>query len=182
MENLTKRDLSVGMGVASLFGLLLGIGAVLPFGLMARLVHGRGAVSDGIDAMLSNFWIFLLIFALGIVIHELLHGLTWSWFGNVPHSKMKYGFIVWALTPYCHSTVPLKATAYRWGAFMPGLLLGFLPMALGVALDNSWLLGFGIIMTVAAGGDFTILWQLRHVSADALVEDHPSRAGCYVYE
>ena len=34
----------------------------------------------------------------------------------------------------------------------------------------------------AAGGDWLVLWLLRGVSPGAFVEDHPTRAGCYVLE
>lgn len=41
---------------------------------------------------------------------------------------------------------------------------------------------FGIIYTFAAGGDWIIRWLLHHVKPGTLVEDHLSRAGCYVIE
>lgn len=180
--NTEKRDLSINMGRASAAGLALGVGAVLPFTWLYSQLHGSGSVVAAINLLLASWWQFILVLAGGIVVHELLHGITWSLAGGVAHSKMKYGVIWRALTPYCHSTVPLQATAYRWGTFMPALALGFAPMIVGLFTGAGWLFAFGVVMTAAAGGDFTILWLLRHISGDALVEDHPSRAGCYVYE
>jgi hypothetical protein len=63
---------------------------------------------------------------------------------------------------------------------MPGLLLGIAPSIAGVISGSAVLAAFGLLFTIAAGGDFLILWLLRGVHAGALVEDHPERAGCYV--
>ena len=63
---------------------------------------------------------------------------------------------------------------------MPGLLLGIVPMVVGVVIGSGWLLFFGAISTLAAGGDMLILWLLRGVPGHRLVEDHPTNAGCFV--
>ena len=65
---------------------------------------------------------------------------------------------------------------------MPGLVLGILPATAGLLLGSGGLLVFGIVFTAAAGGDFLILWMIRNVPSNSLVEDHPTRAGCYVFE
>lgn len=44
-------------------------------------------------------------------------------------------------------------------------------------LEPSW-----NIVASSAGGDWLILWLIRNVKAGSLVEDHPSKAGCYVLE
>ena len=65
---------------------------------------------------------------------------------------------------------------------MPGFVLGILPYLLSLVLNNGFLLLFGILHTIAASGDWLILWSLRHEKGGTLVEDHPSRAGCYIIE
>lgn len=121
-----------------------------------------------------------LLFIAGIVIHELLHGLTWMLLGKAPSGSVKFGFQLKTLTPYAHCTEPLEVGAYRWGAAVPGLVLGILPGVAALATGSSAMLVFGFLFTLAAGGDALILWMLRDVPAGALVVDHPSRAGCYV--
>ena len=41
---------------------------------------------------------------------------------------------------------------------------------------------FGLLFTLASGGDLLILWLIRKVKPGEFVQDHPTRAGCYVIE
>jgi membrane protein implicated in regulation of membrane protease activity len=69
---------------------------------------------------------------------------------------------------------------YRVGAIMPAVVLGFIPAALAIALGRPLLMAWSLLFILAAGGDFVVLWLIRRVPADRLVEDHPARAGCHV--
>jgi hypothetical protein len=71
---------------------------------------------------------------------------------------------------------------YRIGAAAPGFLLGIIPWLISLFNGSLLLFFFGLAYTSAAGGDFLVLWLLRPVKPNTLVEDHPSNAGCYVYE
>jgi hypothetical protein len=123
---------------------------------------------------------FLPAIIIGVPAHELIHGLSWMWFGRISIQEIKFGFK--ALTPYAHCKVPIRARAYRVGAFMPALLLGILPYGIGLISGSGWFTSFGLVYILAAGGDLLVLWILRGVSGEAWVEDHPYRAGCYVME
>ncbi len=76
----------------------------------------------------------------------------------------------------------MKIMPYRWGAFMPSLVLGFMPYLLSLVLGNGWLFVFGVLFITAAAGDFWILYVLRKESRNSWVADHPENAGCIVYE
>lgn len=104
------------------------------------------------------------------------------WVGKQSAARISYGVQWKTLTPYAHLNGPLEINAYRIGGFMPGLVLGILPYGLSLLLNNHILLWFGVIHTFAASGDWLILWLLRKHQRGTLVEDHPSRAGCYVIE
>lgn len=173
-----KVDLSVTMEKAASTGTGLGALVPLPFLLLFGLIWGWAALGDGLDAYFSPFWQFWLVLLGMIVVHELLHGLTWMIAGRKRWSAMKFGMQWKSLTPYAHSTEPMAAWAYRVGTLMPGLLLGIVPMVISVVTGNGWLLFFGAIATLAAGGDMLILWLLRGVPGHRLVEDHPTQAGC----
>jgi hypothetical protein len=63
-------------------------------------------------------------------------------------------------------------------AFVKNLLYDVISLFTGDIL----LFFFGFLYTTAAGGDFLILWIIRNVKPNTLVEDHPSNAGCYIFE
>jgi hypothetical protein len=171
----TKRDLSVSVERASIIVLFLSIPVViLQFAIFLWLHGTQGLKPDwGVVPL-------LLAVLLGIVIHELLHGVSWMLFGRKSLSAIKFGIQWQSLTPYAHLREPVEVNAYRLGAFLPGSILGILTYGLSLFLGNGDLFWFSLIHTSAAGGDWLILWLLRGVRPGTLVEDHPSNAGCYV--
>lgn len=178
----TRRDLSISMARANLYGLLLLIPAGALLALPYLALWSGAAFGDAWQAAADNLLPALGLFALGIVAHEAIHGLSWTIFGHKPRRAIRYGFKLKTLTPYAHCTEPMDARAYRLGAAMPGLLLGVGPWLAGLATGYGPTFLFGLLFTLAALGDGMILWMLRHVAPDAQVIDHPTRAGCYVIE
>ena len=168
------------MGKANVYSLFFAVPIVGIFAWIYIYRWGVGQFAAGFDDLFANFFIFLVVFFLGIIVHELIHGFIWMFFGKLPFSAIKFGFQLKSLTPYAHCTVPLKVNPYRIGAAMPCILLGVLPALIGIINGNGWLLAFGLLFTTAAGGDLLILWLIRNVSNDKLVQDHPTNAGCYV--
>jgi hypothetical protein len=174
---MNKRDLSVSMTRANLVVFFIALPVVvLQFALF-------GIFHPGADLSLTwNFVVFLVVIIVGVIVHELIHGVAWMLAGRKPWSSIKFGFQIATLTPYAHLKEPVEVNAYRIGAFMPGLIVGILPFLLSLATGNTNLFWFSLVHTTAAGGDWLILWLIRNVKAGALVEDHPSNAGCYVLE
>lgn len=124
----------------------------------------------------------LLAFVATVLLHEGVHGLTWTLAGGLELSEIKYGVIWKALAPYAHPKVPLPAWVYRLGVAMPGLLLGLLPAAIGLVLGDSILAGWGALLLSFGAGDLLVLLAISSVPAATLVRDHPSRFGCFVVE
>jgi hypothetical protein len=135
----------------------------------------------GLPENVNMLWFAFLLFA-GIFIHELIHLFVWSVSARKPLSAFKLGFQWASLTPYAHCREPMNIFPYRIGSVAPGLLLGIIPWFISLFNGNVLLFLFGLAYTSAAGGDFLILWLLHKVKPNTLVEDHPSNAGCYVYE
>lgn len=119
---------------------------------------------------------------LGIVLHELIHGITWAKFAKNKIKSIKYGVMWQSLTPYCHCEEPLLVRHYIIGAFMPGLVLGLIPSLLAVITGSFLLILFGLFFTLAACGDFMMINILRRESMDSLVQDHPKKIGCYIFK
>ncbi len=123
------------------------------------------------------FWV---LFIGGVLVHEMIHGITWMIAGKIPSKEIKYGIAWKTLTPFAHSKIPMTKNAYQIGAVMPALLLGILPFLLGIISGNIGMAYFGTLFTIMASGDALVLWMIRDVEDNQLIEDHPSRAGCYV--
>lgn len=185
-ETTNRREVTVSMLAANIYALVTGLLPALLLPALYALFWGSEGVQQGLDRLFDfeggqTVLLFLLLIP-GIIVHELLHAAGWIWSGKVDRNAIRFGFQWKTLTPYAHCTVPLRASAYRAGTLLPGLVLGLIPGLVGVLLDSFFLVVFGFVFTFAAGGDFLILWLLRGVSPDALVEDHPTKAGCYVLE
>ncbi len=161
--------------------------ASLPFGVFAIAeffifvaVWRFEPIKEASDILLP--WYFLPIFAIGIVFHELIHGLSWMLAGKLSLKEMKFGFQLKTLTPYAHCTVPIQKSVYVFGVIMPALVLGFFPFLLSLINGSGWIFILSILFTFAAVGDFLVVYLIRHTSWTAMVEDHPKNAGCFVYE
>lgn len=172
-----KRDVSISMEKANIYGIFFALPAVIIQLVSFLLVHGIRDLKPGMNVLL-----LVVIVVIGIAIHEIIHGLSWSIFGKKPLSVIQFGFYWKTFSPYAHCKVPLNVAAYRWGAIMPGLLLGFVPFFFAMFTGNSSFMWFGLFHTSAACGDWLVLWIIRAVKPGALVEDHPTKAGCYVIE
>lgn len=174
-EPATRReDRSFSMVRANVYVLLVTIPLAAALFVPFWLIWGHFNGADW--SLLAAAGIFLG----GVVVHELLHGIAWMIAGRKPLETVKFGFQLKTLTPYAHCTEPLDVTAYRIGAIVPGIVLGIIPAIAALVIGHAGWLVFGFLFTLAAGGDALILWVLRDVPREALVEDHPEKAGCYV--
>jgi hypothetical protein len=175
MQN--KRDLSISMARANVVVMFIAIPVVILEFAIFTLLHGMES--------LEPTWNSVLLFAavlLGVMVHELIHGISWMIFGHKPFSAIQFGFQWKTFTPYAHLKEPTEVNAYRLGAFLPGFILGILTYLLSLLLGDGNLFWFSLVHTSAAGGDWLILWLIRNVQVGMQVEDHPTQAGCYVLE
>ena len=177
-----KKDLSISMLSANILSLAFALPAAVLYILLFTLRWDAARFDAGVQGFVNNILVFLAVFIFGILAHELIHAAAWSAAAHLPLKTIRFGFQIQTLTPYAHCPGPIPAAAYRLGALMPALILGLLPALIALFTGSGWLLVFGLIFTIAAGGDMLILWTLRRVPGHALVEDHPTRAGCYWLE
>lgn len=176
-----KHDLTIELVYANVMALVLGlpIVAVLGVAFFVRNAAGEIVMSTG------NMLIWLLVLVILVVVHELIHGITWAIFAPHHWKAVEFGFIVEYLTPYCTCGEPLARYQYVLGALMPTLLLGVVPAVFAVFSGNlDWLL-MGCVMVFGGGGDMTIVLKLlRHRSSgtDTVYIDHPYAAGVIAFE
>jgi hypothetical protein len=176
--NAGKLDLSISLGRANLLAVLI-VPPLLAFQTVPYYaIHGT--------QKMEYTWslpILSAVILLGIAVHELIHGVTWAIASRRPLFKaIEFGFSWKTLTPFAHVKEPLEVNAYRIGTLRPILVLGILPYFLALAFADGNLFLFSLFHTMIGVGDLLILWLIRNVTSGAFVEDHPTRAGCYVIE
>jgi len=185
-EKYKKEKVTIDVYWANIFAVLLLIPTILIFGIPYYFIWKNEVLFQFNDIFIRHhIWsalIMLLVLVLGTVAHELIHGIVWAQFTKNGFKSIKFGIMWKMLTPYCHCKEPLKLQQYTLGGIMPAIILGFIPAILAIVVGNMALLFGGIFFTVAAGGDFCIIYALRNEKKDTLIEDHPSEAGCYVYK
>lgn len=156
--------------------MLVVVGVVLA-GLF-RLIWGRwtdGQMSSGMFLLIIN--VFVLI---AIVVHELIHGLTWAIFAPRGLRSIKFGIMKKYLNPYCHCSDPLPRNGYVLGALMPGIVTGLIPAIVALAIGSFSLLVFSIIMISMASGDLMITLLALKEDPRCIIYDHPTEPGFYV--
>ena len=175
--NENKKDMSIPMNEAASKSLQIIAPIVVVQVVLFFLLHHLPVIPPNTHIMVYGF---LLLF--GIFVHELVHMFAWAIFAKKPLNVFKLGFQWGTFTPYAHCKEPMDIRPYRIGSFAPGLLLGVLPWIISLFTGDLLLFTFGVLYTLAAGGDFLILWIIRKVKPNTLVEDHPVNAGCYIFE
>lgn len=173
-EHKRIEEYTMGMGKVNLIsiGMAIPITAIilLPF----ILIWDYETFETGREVFMEYF---LLLFLGGIIIHELLHGITWGYFASQGFESIKFGVQWKFLTPYCHCKEPLKVKHYMIGGAMPLILMGIIPSLIGLILGHGGVLSFGIFFTWAAGGDIIALYMLSKLNSDVYVSDHPEKMG-----
>ena len=175
------KDLTVGIMQANVGAFFI----MLPFMAVTAWVY---YIVNGINIYEFSLKLSLLlvpILLLLIVLHELIHGITWGIFAENNFHSIDFGVIWNALTPYCTCSEPIKKWQYMLGAAMPTLVLGGGTAI--VAVVTGQLLWFFIseLMLLSGGGDFLILLKIllyRSDKKEAVYYDHPYECGVVVFE
>ena len=172
-EPVPTVDATISSLFANLFAMGVCVAAVVAIAVPHVLLWGGQSKLFGVGPL---FWLGVVI---ALPVHEGLHGLGFQ-LGGAGRQGVRYG-IAWSkLMPYAHCKVPLSARSYRIACALPGLVLGLLPVVVGLSLGwGKWML-FGVLMIGLAGGDAAVLWAIRRVPGESQVLDHPTAVGCTV--
>ena len=129
--------------------------------------------------------IFIAVLLVLVVVHELVHGITWSLFCENGFKDIEFGIMWQLLTPYCTCKAPLKKGPYITGGLMPLIVLGIIPTIAAYFIGSFGVLTMGLIMILTAGGDIMICHKLLKYKTDAeeiLIYDHPTKGGSIIFE
>lgn len=190
-----ERKLTINLVWANVFSLILFALAAIAAIILWHMLGGEFGMPDiGIDnpteteinrhtyMLLIKNGIFVIALIAGIVVHELIHGITWAHFAESGWKSISFGVMWKMLTPYCHCSEPLKVRPYIWGSLMPLIILGFFPLLLGFCLMSGLMVAFGVVFVSAAAGDILVAGKLLKEDPASIVLDHPTEAGCIIYE
>ena len=182
-DGYTVKELTIGIVKANVYAILMALPLCLVTVIPFILVNRGKLYFEGNPLITSVLFVITLVVL--VVVHELIHGLTWSIFAQDHFKSIEFGFMKEYATPYCTCTVPLKKGAYIAGALMPLIILGIMPAVIAIFTGSFFLLAIGFVMIMAAGGDIMIVLKLlgyKSGAADVLIYDHPTQAGSVIFE
>jgi hypothetical protein len=177
MQNITenRKEYTLEIGKVNLYAFFLIIPITAIYIIPFILIWDYQTFEVGRKEFMQYF---VYVFLLGIILHELLHGITWAIFTKKRFKSIKFG--INGLTPYCHCKEPLKVKHYRLGGAMPLIVMGIIPGTVGLFFGNGLLLSLGIFFSWTAGGDIISLFMLRKITKNTMVSDHPEKMGFYI--
>lgn len=138
-----KRKVTIDVGKANLFAVVIMIAAAVVFLVLYFLLWRENFSVQKLSASEFDTFLFLAIFiTVGIVVHELIHGITWAQFTKSGWKSIKFGVMWKMLTPYCHCSEPLRKKEYILGSLMPCIVLGIIPAVAALFVGSFALLLF----------------------------------------
>ncbi len=173
-----KHDLTVDVVTASKMALVV----MLPFVAIAVAVYFISVGKQGLNFQFVDLLWFLLATVVSVVMHELLHGVTWAMFSR-SFRPISFGVIWSALTPYCTCSKPLKKWQYIVGALVPTIVLGVGLTVLSVLTAKMWIVLLNVTMIIGGGGDFYMVLKMLKCKFDGevLYYDHPYECGVVAF-
>ena len=177
-EGYTITERIVGIVKANAISLI----AMIPVFAVGMYLFFKINAPSNID---FNGLILIAAMLVLVVVHELLHGMTWALFTENHWKDIEFGFMKELLTPYCTCRVPLKKGAYLAGSLMPLIVLGIIPFIVSLFNGSFMLLVISLVMMLAATGDIIVSIMMLRYKSDAgevIFLDHPYKAGFVVFE
>ena len=182
-SNESRRMVTIDIVKANQFAVGLLVGTTLVMLFFFFMIWPKAFNLATFKDLLSPTKVLLFVGAMmvGIVLHELIHGITFACFAPSGWKSISFGVIWKMLTPYCHCDEPISLRYYQKAALMPCVLLGIVPTMVAMYISSLWLLALGVFFIAAAAGDLWMAWLLTKEDPRCKVLDHPSEAGLYLY-
>ena len=145
----------------------------LPMALMVVCLLVVHMIIWGVDSLDSLFMDLnvvlgvLVTYVVGTALHEALLLLGYRVFGRATRTALSIS--LHGLIAYAHCDAPISVQAYRAAVALPGLVLGIVPLLIGLATGNVWFTYFGALMSAGALGDMRVLATLRKLPASRLL-------------
>ena len=177
-EGYSITERIIGIVKANVISLI----AMVPVFAVGLYLFFKISASSNLD---FNGLLLLAACAVLVVVHELLHGMTWALFTENHWKDIEFGFMKELLTPYCTCRTPLKKGPYIAGSLMPLIVLGIVPFIVSLFNGSFMLLVISMVMMLSATGDVIVSIMMIGYKSDAreiIFLDHPYKAGFIVFE
>lgn len=177
-EGYKRADLTTSAKKANVMAIMLGMIICVPVWIAHQFIYGYHY--DALGMILA-----IVIMLVLIVVHEMIHGAVWGLFARNHYKSIEFGIIAKEFMPYCTCLEPLTKAQYILGSVMPCVVLGIIPMIVSFINGSTTLLLIGGTMTLAAGGDLTVIMNLlkyKTAKKDFICLDHPTEIGLIVFE
>jgi predicted nucleic acid-binding Zn ribbon protein len=177
-ENFNEEKITINIIWANVFGLIVLLLALVLFGIPFIMLW-----NNNISLSTINIIVYFVVFIIGIVIHEAIHGFFFVLFSKEKIKSIKFGIMPREkfYTPYCHCKEILSINHYRIAAIMPLIILGIIPVAVSLIYGNILLLLFGVTFISAGCGDLLMILKLIKEKKNAWIYDLPDDAGFIIY-
>ena len=157
-ENEVKgRKVAIDIVKANIFAVvIMAVAAIVFLVPFFWIWAGKKPISELLGGF-GDWSITFILVIVGIVVHELIHGLTWACYAKSGWKSISFGVMWKLLTPYCHCDEPMHIPGYMMGAMMPCIVLGVIPAIAALFIGSLPMLAWGIFFIAAAAGDIRML-------------------------
>jgi len=132
-------------------------------------------------SFIIDTFLFFILYALLIVLHEAFHLLGFMIFGRVPFNQLHYGLNLNLGVAYATTKQPLSNKAMQRALLLPFWTTGVLPAIIGFYINSTLLLIVAAFLIAGAVGDFAMYKELRKFPSDVLIKDDTEFPRLYVY-
>jgi hypothetical protein len=112
-----------------------------------------------------------------LILHETIHGIFWS-----KYTDVKVGVILKSLFRFFYCNKPIRIGHYINGLIIPSIILGIIPLIIGMFFGNMFVYGFGLLFIIAGSDDFYIIYQLRRYDRKCFISDIDKKIGIIIYQ
>jgi len=189
------KEISIDSKKVQILGILISVPIVLFFLFVLYFAWNQGFVYN-LKAVKQTLQLFdnkklnvllillvpNLIICVGIIVHEIIHGIFMALFSKEGWQSVKFGFIKKYLMPFANCTEPLESKKMLVVALAPFFILGLLPSIYGFLYNNLTFLFIGFSMTLGAVGDFIYAYLILKAGLNHKLLDHKSKVGFMIID
>ena len=177
-EQITKTPNGIFVNILCVL-LLIILGQL--FGILYYKIWGNfGIVFDysiPIMARIFNAIVTVSILLGFLVLRETIQGVYWS-----KYTEVKITIILKSVFRLLYCSEPIKIGHYIIGLIMPSIILGIIPLIIGIIFESIFVYGFGLLFIIAGAGDFYIIYQIGKKDKKCFIKDMDEKIGIIIYE